>query len=75
VVRDMIQNHLQRLCLTAIEPPVAFKPQSLRDETWKFGCDSLSGHRIPDYFFHNIGKCAFSAIVVLGRYGEVVSPG
>jgi hypothetical protein len=35
-VRDMIQNHLlQLLCMTAIEPPVAYNPQSLRDETVK----------------------------------------
>jgi glucose-6-phosphate 1-dehydrogenase len=36
VVRDMIQNHLlQLLCMTAMEPPVAYNPQSLRDETVK----------------------------------------
>ena len=36
VVRDMIQNHLlQLLCMTAIEPPVAFDGRSLRDETLK----------------------------------------
>jgi glucose-6-phosphate 1-dehydrogenase len=36
VVRDMIQNHLlQLLCMTAMEPPVAYNPQSLRDETIK----------------------------------------
>jgi glucose-6-phosphate 1-dehydrogenase len=32
----MIQNHLlQLLCMTAMEPPVAYNPQSLRDETVK----------------------------------------
>jgi glucose-6-phosphate 1-dehydrogenase len=36
VVRDMIQNHLlQLLCMTAMEPPVAYEPQTLRDETVK----------------------------------------
>jgi glucose-6-phosphate 1-dehydrogenase len=36
VVRDMIQNHLlQLLCMTAIEPPLAFDGRSLRDETVK----------------------------------------
>lgn len=36
VVRDMIQNHLlQLLCMTAMEPPVAFEAKSLRDETVK----------------------------------------
>jgi glucose-6-phosphate 1-dehydrogenase len=36
VVRDMIQNHLlQLLCLTAMEPPVAYDGTSLRTETAK----------------------------------------
>lgn len=36
VVRDMVQNHLlQLLCMTAIEPPVRYDAQSLRDETVK----------------------------------------
>ena len=35
-MRDMVQNHLlQLLCLTAIEPPVKFDANSLRDETVK----------------------------------------
>jgi glucose-6-phosphate 1-dehydrogenase len=34
VVRDMVQNHLlQLLCMTAMEPPVAFDADSLRDQT------------------------------------------
>ncbi|MDH3496402.1 MAG: glucose-6-phosphate dehydrogenase [Gemmatimonadota bacterium] len=36
VVRDMVQNHLlQLLCMTAIEPPVRFDGNALRDETVK----------------------------------------
>jgi glucose-6-phosphate 1-dehydrogenase len=36
VIRDMIQNHLlQLLCMTAMEPPVAYDGVSLRDETTK----------------------------------------
>lgn len=36
VVRDMIQNHLlQLLCMTAIEPPVRFDADAIRDETVK----------------------------------------
>ena len=36
VVRDMIQNHLlQLLCMTAMEPPIRFDADSLRDETVK----------------------------------------
>jgi glucose-6-phosphate 1-dehydrogenase len=36
VVRDMFQNHLlQLLCLTAMEPPVAFSADAVRDEKGK----------------------------------------
>jgi glucose-6-phosphate 1-dehydrogenase len=36
VVRDMFQNHmLQLLCLIAMEPPVAFEANAVRDETAK----------------------------------------
>ena len=36
VVRDMFQNHLlQLLCLTAMEPPVGFNPDAVRDEKGK----------------------------------------
>ncbi|GAC1342273.1 MAG: glucose-6-phosphate dehydrogenase [Myxococcales bacterium] len=36
VLRDMIQNHvLQLLCLTAMEPPVAFDADAVRDEKLK----------------------------------------
>ena len=35
-MRDMVQNHLmQLLCLTAMEPPAKFEPQSVRDEKVK----------------------------------------
>jgi glucose-6-phosphate 1-dehydrogenase len=36
VVRDMFQNHLlQLLCLTAMEPPIAFSADAVRDEKTK----------------------------------------
>src|SRR4029077_19277531 len=36
VVRDMFQNHLlQLLCLTAMEPPVSFSADAVRDEKGK----------------------------------------
>jgi glucose-6-phosphate 1-dehydrogenase len=36
VVRDMFQNHmLQMLCMIAMEPPVAFEANAVRDETVK----------------------------------------
>jgi glucose-6-phosphate 1-dehydrogenase len=36
VVRDMFQNHLlQLMCLTAMEPPVAFQADAVRDEKIK----------------------------------------
>jgi glucose-6-phosphate 1-dehydrogenase len=48
VVRDMIQNHLlQLLCMTAIEPPVAYNPQSLRDETSR-SCGQSSRRLTPN---------------------------
>ncbi|MFL5805676.1 MAG: glucose-6-phosphate dehydrogenase, partial [Roseiflexaceae bacterium] len=35
-LRDMVQNHmLQVLCMTAMEPPVAFEADAVRDETAK----------------------------------------
>jgi glucose-6-phosphate 1-dehydrogenase len=35
-IRDMVQNHiLQVLCLTAMEPPVAFEADAIRDEKVK----------------------------------------
>src|SRR5258708_19633009 len=35
-LRDMIQNHaMQLLALTAMEPPVSFDPESIRDEKVK----------------------------------------
>ena len=47
VVRDMFQNHLlQLLCLTAMEPPVAFGAEATRDEKGKllrFGASGDSG--------------------------------
>jgi len=39
VVRDMFQNHLlQLLCLTAMEPPVGFNADAVRDEKGKLLC-------------------------------------
>jgi glucose-6-phosphate 1-dehydrogenase len=35
VVRDMFQNHLLHLCLTAMEPIVDFSPDAVRDEKSK----------------------------------------
>eukprot|EP00262_Sarcandra_glabra_P012783 TRINITY_DN336_c0_g1_i2.p1 TRINITY_DN336_c0_g1~~TRINITY_DN336_c0_g1_i2.p1 ORF type:complete len:523 (+),score=96.57 TRINITY_DN336_c0_g1_i2:266-1834(+) len=36
IIRDIIQNHLlQVLCLVAMEKPVAFKPEQIRDEKVK----------------------------------------
>src|SRR5713226_3995584 len=35
-IRDMVQNHImQVLCLTAMEPPVAFDADAIRDEKVK----------------------------------------
>src|SRR5439155_13626070 len=56
VVRDMLQNHLlQLLCLTAMEPPVAYDGISLRNETFKV-LQALEPVNVPS-------DC------VLGQYG------
>ena len=35
-IRDIVQNHImQVLCLTAMEPPVAFDAEAIRDEKVK----------------------------------------
>ncbi len=45
-LRDIVQNHLmQILCLTAMEPPVAFDAQSVREEKVKV---LKAARRIPD---------------------------
>ena len=56
VVRDMVQNHLlQLLCITAMEPPLAYDSVALRNETLK----ALQAVRPPD-IQHDC---------VLGQYG------
>jgi glucose-6-phosphate 1-dehydrogenase len=60
VVRDMFQNHLlQLLCLTAMEPPVGFSADAVRDEKMKL----LRGVRplAPDEVFKS---------AVRGQYGR-----
>jgi glucose-6-phosphate 1-dehydrogenase len=56
VVRDMLQNHLlQLLCITAMEPPVAYDALSLHNETFKV-LQALEPVHVPS-------DC------VLGQYG------
>ena len=65
VVRDMFQNHLlQLLCLTAMEPPVAFEADAVRDEKTKVlrAIRRLSAERIDD-------------VAVRGQYGPGVIGG
>ena len=62
VVRDMLQNHLlQLLCITAMEPPVAYGGISLRNETFKV-LQALQPVRVPT-------DC------VLGQYGPGLQDG
>jgi len=57
VVRDMVQNHLlQLLCMVAIEPPVRFDGDALRDETVKV--------------LRSVQPVDPEADVVLGQYGS-----
>lgn len=56
VVRDMVQNHLlQLLCMVAIEPPVRFDGDALRDETVKV--------------LRSVQPVDAARDVVLGQYG------
>ena len=56
VVRDMVQNHLlQLLCMVAIEPPVRFDGDALRDETVKV--------------LRSVQPIDAARDVVLGQYG------
>jgi len=60
VIRDMFQNHLlQLLCLTAMEPPVAFTADAVRDEKVKV----LRAIR-------PLPQTEISQIAVRGQYGE-----
>ena len=59
VVRDMFQNHLlQLLCLTAMEPPVGFNADAVRDEKGKL----LRAVR-------SIAPEEVSTVAVRGQYG------
>jgi glucose-6-phosphate 1-dehydrogenase len=49
-VRDMVQNHLlQLLCLTAMEPPVGFSADAVRDEKMKLlrAVRPVAGEEVP----------------------------
>lgn len=59
VVRDMFQNHLlQLLCLTAMEPPVSFSADAVRDEKGKL----LKAVR-------QVAPEQVAAVAVRGQYG------
>jgi glucose-6-phosphate 1-dehydrogenase len=62
IVRDMVQNHMfQFLCLAAMEPPVAFEAEAVRDEKLKV----LRSLRPLPTDPQEIGK-----FVVRGQYGR-----
>ena len=64
IVRDMVQNHLLHLlCLAAIEPPVRFDAESLRNETAKV-LEAIVPPPLDD-----------GAVPVRGQYGEGVVDG
>ena len=52
VVRDMFQNHLlQLLCLTAMEPPVGFNADAVRDEKGKLlePCEPIAPEEVATF--------------------------
>ncbi|HET7785869.1 MAG TPA: glucose-6-phosphate dehydrogenase [Myxococcales bacterium] len=60
ILRDMLQNHvLQLVCLSAMEPPVAFDADAVRDEKIKV-LRAIETFEAPEQVLHN---------VVLGQYG------
>jgi glucose-6-phosphate 1-dehydrogenase len=60
ILRDMIQNHvLQLVCLSALEPPVSFDADSVRDEKIKV-LRAIETFDTPEQVARN---------VVLGQYG------
>jgi glucose-6-phosphate 1-dehydrogenase len=62
VVRDMVQNHMfQFLCMMALEPPVAFEADAVRDEKLKV---LRSLRPLPD------DPDELKKFVVRGQYGE-----
>lgn len=59
VIRDMFQNHMfQLLALAAMEPPVAFEADPVRDEKVKVL------HSIKPFALNRLGEC-----LVTGQYG------
>jgi glucose-6-phosphate 1-dehydrogenase len=61
IVRDMVQNHMfQFLCLMAMEPPVAFEADAVRDEKLKV---LRSLRPLPE------DPAALARLVVRGQYG------
>jgi glucose-6-phosphate 1-dehydrogenase len=59
VIRDMMQNHLlQLLCMTAMEPPLAYDAQSLRDETMKVLRSIRDPHPVNDWVVGQYGRGA-----------------
>jgi glucose-6-phosphate 1-dehydrogenase len=58
-LRDLVQNHmLQLLCLLAMEPPIAFTPEDVRDEKVKV----LRAIRLP-------APAAVASMAVRAQYG------
>jgi glucose-6-phosphate 1-dehydrogenase len=65
ILRDMVQNHLfQVLCLAAMEPPISFDSNAVRDEKVKV----LKALRpvTPEDFDHRVIRAQYTAGSVLG---------
>src|SRR4029078_5327818 len=61
ILRDMVQNHMfQFLCMMAMEPPVAFEADAVRDEKLKV---LRSLRPLPD------DPAELAKLVVRGQYG------
>ena len=75
VVRDMFQNHLlQLLCLTAMEPPVGFSADAVRDEKGKL-LRSVRPVAPEQRGFEMAVRGQYGAGKIGGKEGVALSPG
>src|SRR5439155_1903787 len=67
ILRDMIQNHvLQLVCLTAMEPPVAFDADAVRDEKIKV-LRAVETFDSPEQVMRNVVIGQYTAGSVFGK--------
>jgi glucose-6-phosphate 1-dehydrogenase len=67
ILRDMIQNHvLQLLCLSSLEPPVAFDADAVRDEKIKV-LRAIETFETPEQVARNVVLAQYAAGSIAGK--------